>query len=618
MSVLRTFRDYMRVCMDKNLLIRPPGQQVNLLPFHLVNEISHPVEKEIKNKQNDAQLVEEYQEKLGKGSMFERKNVESYLKPMGNVNLKRANIETNESFQEQIASENYKFQKSIQSLENSSTVLFNLEQQSIREILEKLITVTPKSTDPTELPKIALRDEAKASKKKQDNHVYTEIPAVPDFGENVSLFEHYIYQLTHSTFHFKSSSNFNGIIPKILKNLFHPLNSNSIGLRTVNAYNDVIFYYTKKWNIATCRELLVQMKLENVRPNTTTFNIMLKGLLTHQSIRHVSDPYKIALTYLNEMIKYGVKADLVTWNLVFNLLKDDISKKLLLENRKILNLPADTHFIRSFFKYLSFSEGVTSKDLLSLIKEYSLPMDSKLLEILVKKLIGESRIIPAWKVIDHTKKEFNFSPSVIHLNLFLVKFSDIGRIDLVVATLNTFKKRFKIKPNYDSYNLVMKSISRSKDWDGKLAVLRVLYHQMLVDLKNCVAGEYWIRRSRARLKFIYDKEVYLKPELTDDEQGLKEAMKILRWNFDSKNGDLSKGTPDEFKNITALLGYSPWNKKTDSISIENLEDRKQRAAEYKSRLSGLAIQKSLVQRIPYSNDSFAALKKEMKERNLLK
>lgn len=618
MSLLKTFRDYMRVCKDKNLLIRPAGQQVNLLPVQLVKEITYPSEQITKEKQNDAQLVDEYQHKLGKGSMFERKNVESYLKPLGNINLKRADIQANESFQEQVANENHKFQKNIQSLENSSTVLFNLEQENIREILEKLIAVTPKSNDPTEPPRIALNDAVKASKKKRANHIYTEIPPVPEFGENTSLFEDYIYQLTHSTFHFKSSSKFNGIISKILKNLFHPLNSNSIALRTVNSYNDVIFFYSIKWNIATCRELLVQMRLENVRPNTTTFNIMLKSLLTHQNIRHVSDPYKIASSYFNEMKKYGVKADLVTWNLVFNLFKDDISKKLLLENRKLLGLPADPHFIRSVFKYLSFKEEITSRNVVSLVKEYDLPMDSKLLSVLLKKLIKENHIFSAWKVIDHARTEFNFSPCVGHLNLFLVQFSNIGRIDLVVATLNTFRKRFRIKPDYDSYNLVMKSISRSRNWDGKLAVLRVLYHQMIIDLKNCIAGEYWIRRIRARLKFIYDKDVNLKSELTTEEIELKDFMGKLRWKLDSKKDDLSRNIPDEYKEITALLGYSPWAKKADHVEIEDIEYRKKRVLEYKNRLSGLAIQKSLVERIPYANDSYAALKKEMKERNLLK
>ncbi|CAM9018617.1 unnamed protein product [Wickerhamomyces anomalus] len=567
MSLLKTFRDYVRICKDKNLLIHPRGQNTNFLPIALVNEVSHQLQlSEPKPKQNDAQLVNDYHEKIGKGSMFERKSVESYLKPLGSTYLKRANIEADEFFQKQEAQERHIFNKNLKSLENSSTVMFNLEQENIRLILEKLVAVTPAPPDPTTAaPKISLNDESKRYKKKPPSHVYTEIPPVPDFYD-VSVFEEYIYLLTHSTFHHKKSSKFNGIIPKILKNLFHPLNSNTISLRTVNSYNDVIFYFSKKWNIATCRELLVQMKIENVKPNATTFNLMLKNLLTHQTIRHVADPYKISLQYLTEMKKYGIEADLVTWNIMFNLLKDDI-------------------------------------------------IDVSLLNVVIKKLIQEQQIYSAWKVIDHSKKEFSFNPNVDQMNLLLVPFSNTGRVDLVVATMNTFKKRYKVKPNYDTYNLVMKSVSRARHWDGKLSVLRILYHKMMLDLKQNVAGEYWIRRTRARLKFIYQKDVELKPDLTTEEAQLKSDMELLRWGLDSDVIDLSKKIPDQFEEITAKLGFS--KEQRDALFIDDLDRKKIKMKKYKNRIGFLSIQKSLVDRIPYAEDSYAALKKEMNKRRLI-
>ena len=616
MSLLKTFRDYVRICKDKNLLIHPRGQNTNFLPIALVNEVSHQLQlSEPKPKQNDAQLVNDYHEKIGKGSMFERKSVESYLKPLGSTYLKRANIEADEFFQKQEAQERHIFNKNLKSLENSSTVMFNLEQENIRLILEKLVAVTPAPPDPTTAaPKISLNDESKRYKKKPPSHVYTEIPPVPEFYD-VSVFEEYIYLLTHSTFHHKKSSKFNGIIPKILKNLFHPLNSNTISLRTVNSYNDVIFYFSKKWNIATCRELLVQMKIENVKPNATTFNLMLKNLLTHQTIRHVADPYKIALQYLTEMKKYGIEADLVTWNIMFNLLKDDISKKLLIENRKLLCLPADPFFLKAVFTHISHQTGTTSSELLKMVQEFDVSVDVSLLNVVIKKLIQEQQIYSAWKVIDHSKKEFSFNPNVDQMNLLLVPFSNTGRVDLVVATMNTFKKRYKVKPNYDTYNLVMKSVSRARHWDGKLSVLRILYHKMMLDLKQNVAGEYWIRRTRARLKFIYQKDVELKPDLSTEESQLKLDMDLLRWGLDSDVIDLSKKVPDQFEEITAKLGFS--KEQRDALFIDDLDRKKIKMKKYKHRIGVLSIQKSLVDRIPYAEDSYAALKKEMNKRRLI-
>lgn len=616
MSLLKTFKEYLRVCKDKNLLIRPLGQNINLLPTNLINEISYPPQiPETEPKQNDADLVKKHYEKIGKGSMFERKNVESYLKSLGPTSLKRSSIDDHELFNEQEAKEKHVFYKNLESLDNSSTVLFNLEQEDIRHILENLVTVTPKSSESTNSLKISMNDEAKKFRKKPSPHIYTEIPPVPDFHDSVSTFEDYIYLLTHSTFHHKKSSNFNGIIPKILKNFFHPLNSNTIPLRTVNSYNDAIHYFSNKWNIATCRELLVQMKLENIKPNSTTFNIMLKSLLTHQNIRHVTSPYKIALKYLLDMKRYGVEADLVTWNLIFNLLKDDISKKLLLDNRKLLNLPADPYFLTAAFKHLSFQEDLSSRALLKLMKDFDISFDVKLLNVMVKKLIKEKQILSAWKVIDHSRKEFNFRPNVEQLNLFLVHFSNIGRVDLVVATMNTFKKHFKVKPNYDSYNLVMKSISRSKHWDDKLHILRILYHKMMADIKNCVAGEYWIRRIRARLKFIYEKDVQLQPELTSEELQLKAEIETIKWGFNTGDGDLSKRIPEQFREVSAKLGFQ--GVCSDLVAIEDLEMKKEKMRKYKDRIDFLSIQKSLVKRIPYAEDSYTALKQEMKARKLI-
>jgi len=614
MSLLRTFKDYLRFCKDKNLLIQPALKQQNkLLPTFLINEITHPssISNE-KEKLNDAQLVKENYEKIGKGSMFERKNVEEYLKSLGPTSLKRSELEANEFFDEEKAQRRHNLGKSLQSLENSSPLQFNMEQEDIRLIFEKLIAITPRPNGSADSPRIMINDSSR-QKRKLPRHIYTEIPPVPEFGESASAFEEYVHLLTNATFHYKQSSKTNGIIPKILKNFFHPLNSNTIPLRTVNSYNDVILYFSRKWNIATCREFLVQMKLENVKPNTTTFNIMLRSLLTQQNIRHTADPYKIIISYLNSMKQYEIDADLVTWNVIFNLLKDEISKKLLLENRMFLGIPVDEKFIQSVVKDLSLRGAITSRDILKTFQEFNISLDSKLITIVMKQLIREENILAAWKVAEYSKKE-KIRSSVDQMNLLLAHFSSLGRVDLVVATMNTFRRRYKVSPDIESYKLVMKSISRSKYWSLQLPALRVLYHQMMKDTKNCVAGEYWIRRIRSRLKFIFEKDVELKPELTPEELQLKEDIKNIKWNLGSEIIDLTEKIPSEYLDTATKLGF---NASTEKIDFDNLDVKKKKAKDYKDRIALLSVQKGLVKRVPYAEDSYGALKKEMKERNII-
>ncbi|CCH41766.1 ATPase expression protein 3 [Wickerhamomyces ciferrii] len=629
MSLVKTFRDFLVRCREKSLIVPKSGSDLNYFPNHLINEIKELPTTQHKEAlpppfylqegfSNEASMVKAYYSAVGKGSMFERRMVEDHLRALGPTSLRRSNIENSKDFDKE-AAESQIYGQKLKMLADDPESQFNLNQALIRQILETLVIITPKAKNPNQISPIKLDDPVTKTRKIQSNS-YTEIPPMPEFGDDVKLFENYIFTLTHCTFHYKKSSKFNGIIPKLLKNLFHPLNSSTIPLRTTQSYNDAIHFFAKKWNISTCNELLVQMELENVSQNTTTFNILLKTLLTSKHIRHSVNPYEVAVMKLKEMQKKGIDADVVTWNIIYNLLEDEISKKLLLENRTMSMVPMDQFLIKAILNDLALKNGINGRNIIEIIESFQLPIDEHLINITLKSFTQENQFLPAWLIVEYCDKESGLNPGVPHLNMFLAPISEMGRIDLMVATLNTFKKRFKVRPNFDSYNLIMKCISRSLEWDGKSSVLRIFYHQMMGRLKNCQAGEYWIRRIRAREKMIYDRDVKLSTPLTTKEIELSNEMQILRWNFDVKIKDFESRLPQKFPELVAKLGYKVLKHDNlhESKNIDNIEHRKELAKKYKGGISNIAIMKSMAKRVPYAINSYKALQNELQERKILK
>lgn len=605
MSLLRTLREYVHTCKDQSLVIRrsslPAAKQFSPALPTAPREPSSV----------DLPVSAEQWELIGKGSSFHQRQVKESLKPLAYPSLRRSQTHRPRIYPEADAKSRYIIERSLQNKKFESSIMDELNRQTITQIIEALADVTPRGETGDEPSPIRHKDTQLDIK--TPSHMYTEVPQLPDLKSHPEEFETYVHQLTHSTFHHKQSSKFNGIIPKILRNLFHPLNSNTLHIRTTHSFNNAIFFFVNKWDVATCRELLVQMKSEGKLPTTTTYNILLKALLTLQNIQHTSDPYKVALKHLKQMKVYRLQADVVTWNVMFGLLKDDFSKQMLLRKRTELKIPMDGRFMYMIAKEFSLKDGMNAKNLLTLVKELEFPLEGRLVNLVSGMLIKERQFSGALKLVEYAHKgKANYRANRKVLNMFLNVFAELKRVDLCVGIVNTFKTRFNVAPDYDSYDLLFESLARSGFWKEKYMVVRVLYRQMVNEL-GVIAGDYWLKRLRSRLKFIHDVEVELSSPLNEKELELQELMRsyvfdqrVPRWLNDP-----------QLRKAGIKMGYYASRASESKRETPALTARKQTAQDYRERIDNISVHKAMAKRLPYARDPYAALKDELYSRNII-
>lgn len=612
MSLIKAVGDYVKVCREHNLFVtrRPRVQIKQLLPS------ASAVRRDVQASKKEAHGHEdpELWRLVSKGSQFQQNIVRESLKPLGFPVLRRS--QERRQRDHTLDHVQYTDGESTGKGEFERGIIHTLDGQAVAQIISTLVEITPRGNTPDDVSPLSTRDAHLIFK--APKHVYTEIPPIPNFSEYPEQFEDYIYRITHSTFHHKQSSKFNGIIPKMLRNMFHPLNSNTLNIRTADSFNYVIHYFVKKWDIATCRELIVQMKAEHKTPTTTTYNIMLNALTTLQNIIHKSDPYKIALKHLTQMKRYNLKADVVTWNIVFNILRDDPSKEILVQKRKELKVPIDDYFTYSLMKHFSKRDGITGKKLLEVMRELGFALDGRLVTLVVKMLISERQFTNALKIVSfaHENESMNYRANRKSLNKFLDEFAKLKRVDLCIGAMNTFERSFGVTADYDTYTLLFEAMARSGYWKDKYALCKVLYHRMLNDL-GVVAGDYWLKKLRSRLKFIHDYDVNLSYPLTEKERNLEKIItefaftewKVPRWM------DNNRTVKDRI--ASKRMGYYASRDSVGKNQSLEMKNRRELSRNYKSKIDAISITKAMQKRIPYAKDPFKELKEELSERGII-
>ena len=207
---------------------------------------------------NDRPSKKEGESKEQYDDKFEQTVRKEYLSALQLPYLARLNPR-NESYDYKSA---HSFTNGIQSTlrrKNAQNVMFSLSGQSVAKLISVLLQLTK-----TPLP---LPEESRIFPRE----VFTDIPAITeDIVKDERLFSDYIALISHSEFHFRGSSRQRGIIPKLLRNLLHPSNLRTASLKSASAFNDAIYYFGKKYDFATCRELYAQMKSEGISPVSYT------------------------------------------------------------------------------------------------------------------------------------------------------------------------------------------------------------------------------------------------------------------------------------------------------------------------------------------------------------
>ncbi|SCU77998.1 LAFA_0A04368g1_1 [Lachancea sp. 'fantastica'] len=561
------------------------------------NQINWRATTPLKNKTKvECKLSPQELRTVGKGSLFERQTAQEFLKPYAAHQFARHTVQP--SYDLNHAKANYIALKKLKSSRKSETLLFNASKRYVEEMIPLLVLITPRE--------VAVGH----AKRSFRSEVFTEIPPIPNFTDHPKLFGSYIATLTHTRFYYKKSSMQNGVIPKILRNLMHPSNFKTVELRDVDVYNDVIFFFSERSDYATCRELFAQMKLENVMPNTKTFNLMLRNVLKKSHIRSIKNPLSDALYYLRQMQHHEIQADSVTWATCYNMLMESLSRGVFLEKLLERGVPITPALVFTILR----SGELTSSKLLRFLTSNSVPLDTKLFSFCLKALLTEEKYDTAWAFVDHAHKNAAFKINHECLNVFLRHFAERGRLDLAFLTFNSAVSTYGVAANLHSFDMVAKALVRNGYTKNFSLVL-----EYLCQLKRAYTGEvqvfsYWLSKAQAVSKFNIQRPV--------TEDGLERARTVLqsaKWDSKGMTWDCWNNCSASLRKVFRFLGCVPQSikaepKKARFTTGSEISDKKHK---YKSRVRMLAVRHAMLKRIPYAEDRYVALKKELQERGIL-
>ncbi|CAR28448.1 hypothetical protein ZYGR_0S00780 [Zygosaccharomyces rouxii] len=537
---------------------------------------------------------------VGRGSNLSKKVSREYLSPLQGHSIARHNILNN--YDDAKASRMHSWIETVEKSPNSQEVLFTKFRQFTGDMLAALIACSP--------PRVKINSQNLT--RNYLKYSTGEVPRIPNFQENPGLFEDYIGLLTHTRFLHKNSSSTNGIVPKILRNLMHPANIKTLHLRTTKCYNDMMYYFSEKFDFATCRELFVQMKVENVPPNTVTYNLLLRSVLKNSHIRKNKFPDEEVLFYLKSMKNRGIEADSVTWTTCYNFLKEDVSRLLFVEQLQGRGVPLTRDFIYTVLRNGDYN----STECLKFLTNNKIPLDCKSFKLCVSRLLQEDRVDVAWVFLEYTLKNSGraFKLGADILNEFLRVFSAKGRLDLCLMTFNTCVQDRGLKPDVHTFDMLFKSLVRNgyhKNFCVMLTFLQNLKKKYGFEKRT----NYWFIKAQSMAKFNIEPQWrHVTPEQL---QRAQRWVALLRWGVDTNTFSTkvwsTHGT--QFRNALRFIGCIPLSYR-NSIQ-QDTAHLTRRKSEYRRRIRHIALQNALLKRVPYAKDWYGTLRKELKERGVV-
>lgn len=448
-----------------------------------------------------------------------------------------------------------------------------------------------------------------AKKRFFERECFTEIPKITEeVLSDIQEFEDYIGLLTHTKFHHKGSSLQDGIIPKLLKNLLHPSNLRIAPLKTASVFNDVIYYYGNKNNFATCRELYAQMKSEGIAPNVQTYNLMLRNLLRNSRLIKQQLPYREAIFYLERMKKENISADVITWNTCYFLLKDNISRVIFLEKMVERGVPLTYHLLYGILE----EEDIPFNVIIDFLRENDIPVDTKIIKICHRSLIKRDKFQASWKLMEYAR-HLNFRvKDPFFLEEYLRQFSEKGRMDMCIMTVNTFKATFEVEPTLHCYDLLFKCLVRQ----GYSSEFSRVYQMLLINLKEHTGGHvvmnYWIAKCRAIMNSNI-KTIPTHDSITRLDALAKRCIwdkRGIKWNCWLEYS--------EYRNVFRRLGSVPYQSNSrDQLDKHEVAKSSKKKVKYLKKLKETAIRNKQSHDAAYRNDYYSALKNDLINRGII-
>lgn len=538
---------------------------------------------------------------VGKGSKFQRKVVKDYLSPLRVHDLSRHEIK--DDYDVSKAAQTNRIAKLVKKSPNYDQIAFRNSRQFVGDLLAALVACSPKNIE--------------ASSDHIVRHfpswTMEEVPRIPNFDANPTLFQTYIGILSHTRFLYRNSSSSNGIVPMILRNLMHPGNMKTLQLRTTRSYNDMMYFFCEKFDFASCREIFAQMKIEGAQRDTITYNLMLRSMLKNSHIRKIKSVDSEVIYYLQSMRKNKVRADAVTWTTCYNFLQENVSRAIFIEQMQQRGVPITTAFVYTVLRNGAYS----SDECLRFLSDHKVPLSSKLFALCFNRLLQEDRADVAWLFLEHTvqKREKDFKVDAGILNALLRHFASRSRFDMAIMTFNTCTQDYHVKPDDHSFEMLFKSLvmnGYTKKFSIILKHLKELRQSFGLGNRN----NYWLVRASAIAKF---NVAQLGAFSESDIKSLTSKLNDLKWSTTTSgftikiwkdNGPTVKKALREIGCIPPALRVKKENHGINTVST-------QQKAKYRRRVRSIAVQSAMCKRIPFAKDWYGSLKQELKGRKVL-
>ncbi|ODV96407.1 hypothetical protein PACTADRAFT_2700 [Pachysolen tannophilus NRRL Y-2460] len=575
------------------------------------NQLQHPNN----GNKNNGKEIKDYLMFIGKGSRFGTRYTRPLVDKGKKLKIEQDLIDQNHAYFEKIKTTN-KFYESNKLL--------------VDQILSKLILLTPP------YPDYSISDFKKILHPRRMSIL--EIPPIPKILNHDS-FHKYIDDLTSFYYYKKRSSSKNGLISRILVQLFHPHNKIIKNFRTISSYNNVIKFFCDFNDIDYSRNLFKQMEeIDQINPNTSTFNILINQL--NNSLKHNTNPLITTLRYLKMMETKKIPVDLCTWHIIYKIFKDDTSKSLLLDKYSYdLNLPVTNYLTHYVIEDLS--QNLTAEEIITYIKDNNISCyDINTINTIALKFLKENKFKQAWFYL---KDEYDYAsqhdikgrkPSLSTLNCFLEYFCQREMIVKALSVYNGMKTFYQVTPNLHTFNLLIATSVKMGFHDNWRTILRIINNEMITKNQSIVnKSSYWLTRARSRALVDHKndcKRLDLKKNLNEKELMIASNIKKkLCWTLE-ENDFIEHPYYDtqdkEYRKLCYIVGSRlPKGKLLepeefnvlDKSYIKNSDEDKLKMEHFKKILKIKNINKTYAKRVSIvKNGLVNSLVEEMAERQL--
>lgn len=537
------------------------------------------------------QIVNGNKHLISKNSKYIQFLIKAQLEPIKQTSFKRNEIITTK-YDNVTATTLYKLKNDI--LKDSKLALL-IDQNFINQIIPLLLSLTSKIKY---LPFETL------SKQKSNEFIpprlLERVPPLPNLIQDPTIFQEYIKTITHAKI-IKQQN-----LPILLRTLANPLNNTTTPLHTVETYNDILYYFKTHWDFASMREIFKFINLHPfIKPNLTTFNIILSSLSQNNKIRKAKDIIIDLKFYLNLMERHKIEIDERTWEIIISFITTSQGKlqfiKVLKRNDVKIN---DWITLQVMKEY--------PQEMINYIKgNHSIILSSRLNNLVVKSCLMKDNFPLAWNFIFTNASSHSTNDQT--LNLFLVPLSSKGSIDECLLLYKWFNDKMGVKGNIKTFELILKAHVRN----GYSKRFPLIY-QWLINLCKSTVGltftpnNYWKLKCQSIIKFncLNDK---IKPGDLEKLTHLYSKFNLEDLSYEGKDTvwNLSKDKP-EIRKFLRLLNVvkSSIPSRHKSSYIKNNDETRLAKREYLNRRKDIAITNSSFKKLSYVDNWYKALNKE--------